>query len=112
MQITKSGSNTNITLDLGGGSLGSTGGNSIYNNTAFAIYNTVSGVASKRKTTGGEYQPISRLFNGTVDYDPWLLSNPTKKLATFTPRYTISFDERNKSILILLSVCFFADCLC
>lgn len=64
----------NLNVDLGDGSLGSTGNNAIYNNTVYAVDSNVT--IKAENNWWGSANPPASLFNGTVDYEPWLLANP------------------------------------
>ncbi|MBN2483151.1 MAG: inverse autotransporter beta domain-containing protein [Candidatus Omnitrophica bacterium] len=65
-----------VTADFGGGSLGSAGNNSIYNNGAFDVNNTTAFNVIAENNWWGTDSPIAGQFNGLVDYTPWLMSTP------------------------------------
>jgi hypothetical protein len=70
------GANTLI-ADLGGGSLGSAGNNSIYGNAGFDIDNLNAGLTIMAENNWwGTATPLAGQFNGNVDYTPWLASDP------------------------------------
>ena len=62
-------------VDIGGGSLGSPGNNKIYNNTLYAIHNYTSGTIKAENNWWGTSEPSGDLFEGSVDYTPWLDPN-------------------------------------
>ena len=76
IRITTAADATDI-IDLGGGSLGSIGNNSIYGNITYDIYNQKAGLTVKAENNWwGLTLPLASKFSGSVDYDPWLTANP------------------------------------
>ena len=68
--------NTTV-VDLGGGSLGSIGYNSIYGNANRAVRNNLAGVTIMAENNWwGVTPPNPADFAGLVDYTPWLTSDP------------------------------------
>jgi hypothetical protein len=65
------------TVDMGGGSLGATGRNRIFNNAAGDIYNGSGDVIKAENNWWGSAVP-SPVFHGGHggDYDPWLTADP------------------------------------
>ncbi|MFH2138699.1 MAG: inverse autotransporter beta domain-containing protein [Candidatus Omnitrophota bacterium] len=71
-----SGVNFNLVMDLGNGSLGSAGYNSIYDNGILHIDNNTTWAISAENNWWGQFSPTDTYFDGTVDYTPYLSSNP------------------------------------
>ena len=68
--------NPNITIDLGGGSLGSLGYNSVYNNGDSDVSNdsNVDGIKAENNYWGGGAPTVGGAY--TIDSEPFLTSNP------------------------------------
>jgi hypothetical protein len=70
------GDTNNSSVDLGGGSLGSSGHNSIYSNGEYDVDNEVPDFTiSAQRNWWGTFSPASSQFSGSVDYSHWLTSN-------------------------------------
>ncbi|MFA5145331.1 MAG: right-handed parallel beta-helix repeat-containing protein [Candidatus Omnitrophota bacterium] len=65
-------------IDLGGGSLGSVGQNSIYGSTTYDVKNITSATISAKNNWWGQASPeTGKLYGLTAaDYTPWLTSDP------------------------------------
>lgn len=78
--VTDSNSDSNVIVaDLGGGSLGSVGYNSIYNNGIYDVFGDFlepMSVTAKSNWWGRSAGPDPAKISGDVDYTPWLTSDP------------------------------------
>jgi len=66
-----------LTLDMGGGSLGSAGNNSIYDNTSDEVEDETATLTVKAENNWwGRKTPSENQFKGFIDYTPWLEYDP------------------------------------
>lgn len=65
-----------LTLDFGGGALGSLGQSSIYANGNRDFVEVGTGSITAENNWWGTAAPVAGQFSGSVDYTPWLLTDP------------------------------------
>jgi hypothetical protein len=65
-----------LNLDLGNGTLGSAGENSIFGNTSYHVYNNTELTVKAENNWWGKATPEAFKFRRSVDYDPWLTQAP------------------------------------